>query len=354
MSYTTKFTETISGSVSGSFSYPASQNGGSHSVTLHWSEPVNVVVRVEDDPFKSSVNSCRSQVDLMTASVAATEAAQIASKMESSRQVGVAITDGFNGLIQSEISQQMIEIEAMMPPKMQELRALSDRCVGLRQQMERDFARIGERYGRLFSDLDSELKRRILALDQKTFTLCQEVGIGSSNEALAAPVVGTVLSAGEQSGVANSLQSHRIRQRASGMVESARRHLVASRSLVRGMRRIQDNEPAEKPIPMLMPIAVIDAEVVSGKRQLEMMASPQSRLNEEIQKRCGDIAKILPQAGQWEPMDEMSRRRLNERLDAKIIALVNSQGGSVSLRKTEMMQKLWGHMRPNAPKGGTR
>lgn len=354
MSYTTRFSDTISGTVSGSVSYPASEHGGSTNVTLHWQEHVNIVVNVEDDPFQDSVSTCRRHVDLMTASVAATEAAQIASKIESSKQIGEAISEGFDGLIQSEISQQMTEIEALMPPKLQELRALSDRCIALRRQMERDFARIGDRYGRLFSDLDSELKRRILTLDQKAFNLCQEVGMGTSGETVMAPVVSAVLSAAEQTGVSNRLQSHRIRQRASGMVESARRHLAASQTLASGMRVIKASESVEMPLPVMMPVAVIDADGASGGRQLVMLAPPRSRLNDEIQRRKEQMLAYVSRNDVWAMMDESSRKRLGERLNTRIAALANSQGGAAAKRKTEMMQRLWEQMRPKAPNGGTR
>lgn len=354
MSYTTRFNDTISGTVSGSVSYPASEHGGSTSVTLHWQENVNIVVRVEDDPFQDSVSTCRRHVDLMTASVAATEAAQIASKLESSKQIGEAISDGFDGLIQSEISQQMTEIEALMPPRLQELRALSDRCVGLRRQMERDFARIADRYGRLFSDLDSELKRRILTLDQKAFNLCQEVGMGASNDTIKVPVVSAVLSAAEQTGVSNRLQSHRIRQRALGMVESARRHLAASQTLVSGMKGIKADESVDAPRPVMMPVAVIDADGASSGRQIVMLAPPRSRLNDEIQRRQEQMLAFLSRDGIWATMDEVTRKRLGERLNTRIAALANSQGGAATKRKTEMMQRLWEQMRPKAPNGGTR
>lgn len=352
MSYTAKFSDRISGTVSGSVSYPASQNGGSTSVTLNWSEPVQIVVNVEDDPFQSSVHSCRTQVDMMTASVVATEAAQIASKAQSSKKVGAAIVDGFNGLIQSEISQQMTELEALMPPKLQELKALVDRCLMLRQQMARDFARIGDRYHRLFSDLDTELERRVRNLDQATFMLRDyaatdmAVGAGSSS------ITRTALSSGEQNGAISSIQSHRIRQRAFGMVESARKHLAASHFLLKGLRQIQCDELVQNVVPVFVPISVIEFDDEVGQRKMNIVAA--SGVSKIIDARGVQIAKMLSEKVQWVPLDEISRKRLDERLNTRIIAGATSATDAVASREMEMKQTLWGRMCPNTPKGGTR
>ena len=87
MAYRIRDHQTISGTVSGSFRYPASENGGTQSVSMQWSEGVEILVTVDDDPFQQSVAVCKNDVDLMTASVVATEAAQIASKAEAAKKI---------------------------------------------------------------------------------------------------------------------------------------------------------------------------------------------------------------------------------------------------------------------------
>jgi len=85
-----------------------------------------------------------------------------------------------------------------------------------------------------------------------------------------------------------------------------------------------------------------------------MLAPPRSRLNDEIQRRQEQMLAFLSRDGIWATMDEVTRKRLGERLNTRIAALANSQGGAATKRKTEMMQRLWEQMRPKAPNGGTR
>jgi hypothetical protein len=63
MSYTRRYHEVVTKTVS--VSYPASQNGGSTSVTV--SVPVDVNIHVDTLPFDSSINSCNNTVNTLTA-----------------------------------------------------------------------------------------------------------------------------------------------------------------------------------------------------------------------------------------------------------------------------------------------
>ena len=86
MSYSRKFSKTIAVPYSGSksYSYPASEHGGT--VTIHYSgtayEEVEVDIHVDTAPFESSVSNCNSNVNTLTASVGAMNLAQCAAIKE--------------------------------------------------------------------------------------------------------------------------------------------------------------------------------------------------------------------------------------------------------------------------------
>ena len=225
MSYTVRDYQTISGRVSGSYSYPASESGGSDTITLDGDEGVDIVVTVQDDPFQSSVQNCKNNIDIMTASVIATETAQLASKAEAAKKISAGIVQGFFGLINSEINQQMTELSVSLGPKLQEIKNITMRCLALQQQMQNDFHRIRDRYVRLFGDLDRELKIRIQNLDQAAFLL-QKIGSDSNEDNTKSRQVTTPLVSWKETQIAQSqMLTYSIRQSAMAIIRSAnKRH----------------------------------------------------------------------------------------------------------------------------------
>jgi hypothetical protein len=173
MSYTRNYHETITvrGAKTVTVNYPASQNGGSKSVTIDYREdvPVNVNIHVDTKSFDNSVEHCNNHVNLLTGAIVATEAAQIASIDQNAKQVAATIVGGFFGYIRSEISQQITELTGGIDARLMHLRELSLACQSKMKQMESDFNRIAQRYIKIFEDLNRELSNRIKELDKPTF-----------------------------------------------------------------------------------------------------------------------------------------------------------------------------------------
>jgi len=178
MSYTRNYRETItvSGSKTVSVSYPASQNGGSTSATVHYREdvPVSVNIHVDTNPFDRSVNYVNGKVDMLTGAVVATQAAEIASKAANAIKVGDTIVNGFFSYIRSEISQQISELSQSIDAHLIHLKELAQSCLSKKKQMEGDYYRISGRYVKIFNDLNNELSNRIFELDKPAFVFKKE------------------------------------------------------------------------------------------------------------------------------------------------------------------------------------
>ena len=258
MSYTVRDFQSISGTVSGSYDYPASENGGSGSITLDWEEGVDIQVTVNDDPFQSSVRSCKQNIDLMTASVVATEVAQLASKAEAAKKISAGVVKGFFGLIQSEINQQMTELSASLGPKIQEINNISTRCLALKQQMEADFHRIRDRYIRLFGDLDQELNKRIRNLDRHAFSLRQISADPTGDSAKSKHVTTPMVSGQETHVVQTQLLTHSIRQGALSIIASANKSIIAGERLNKDMQTIREDIETEIQQQLLIPFVFVD------------------------------------------------------------------------------------------------
>ncbi len=161
------------GTAHGTVSYPASQSGGSTSVSIPYSgtvyEDVLVDIEVNTTPFDRSVESCTKHVDALTGSVVATEAAQVASIREKGKQIGNTIINGFFNTVRLEISSQIVELTKRVEALLMDLHEKQKKLMASRDQMERDYHRIANRYTTIFTDLDNELKNRVQSLDQPVY-----------------------------------------------------------------------------------------------------------------------------------------------------------------------------------------
>lgn len=178
MSYSRRYSDsiTVSGSKTVSVSYPASQNGGTTSATVHYTEvvPVDVNIYVDTDPFDESVSHVKGRVDLLTGAVVATESAEIIAKDINSKKVANSIIGGFFKYIRSEISQQIAELSLNVDAQTMHLKELMQSCIAKTKQMEGDFNRIAGRYIKIFDDLNNELSNRIIQLDKPAFVFKKE------------------------------------------------------------------------------------------------------------------------------------------------------------------------------------
>ncbi len=171
MSYTRTFHKTVTVHYSRTVSYPASQNGGTITVSGSASEDVAVNIHVNTTPFDSQVAACNTSVNTLTGAIAATEVAQVASLRSNANKVGKAIVDGFFKTVRSEISQQISALKSEVDATISHLRELAKRCADKRRQMQVDYDRITARYTKTFNDLNRELENRIYMLDKHAFDL---------------------------------------------------------------------------------------------------------------------------------------------------------------------------------------
>lgn len=176
MSYTRSFSKTVRVHYSTTVSYPASEHGGTKSVSGYVDETVNVNVHVDTNPFDASVSNCNSQINLLTGAVAATEAAQVASIHENSHKVSRSLVKGFFTAIRNELSQQAVELKNSIEAVLGRLVQLSKRTADEKDAMEKSYHKICKRYIGTFEDLDKSLKERIYQIDEPIFKLCRQIG----------------------------------------------------------------------------------------------------------------------------------------------------------------------------------
>lgn len=226
MSYTTRCSINVSGSVS----YPASNSGGS----VSYSRTVEVDVTVDTAPFDSSVAVCSGNVGNLAMSLNEASSMISSAKAESANRISDSMSKGFVGLILNEIRQKMVELTALIPSKLQELKALAANCRQKHEQMTKDYERITSRYSALFSSLDQNLHASLLELDRPVFSITSSAGDVIFTEGVLNRFVSEGLYAGnEQVNNALLLEVANLKASASGIISTTARNIGYNQELNR-------------------------------------------------------------------------------------------------------------------------
>lgn len=341
MSYTRKYRETITvrGSKSVTVSYPASQNGGSKTVTVDYREdvPVEVNIHVDTDPFDNSVEHCNTNVNLLTGAVVATEAAQIASIDSNSKKVANTIVSGFYSYIRSEISQQIAELTQGIDSQLMHLRELSKAVVDKKRQMEGDFLRISSRYIKTFDDLNNELSNRIFELDKPTFVFKKELD-NQSNRTTNNDLVNTVAIFGKEGSELQSKISASIaKKRALDTLNKAKIFLWQQKKLNNTVQQSMLNESTES--SQYSPVCFV--ETIEDKNQITKGLHAPSFVSalQENQTKNELIEQFAESTNSWSTI----KKDYNDNLKLYFNSELNKSYTTAdqhSVRVKEMIQKI--------------
>lgn len=253
MSYRRSYTGYVH--YSGTVSYPASQNGGS--VSYSGSEPVYITIDVDTNAFDASVGHCNNAVNALTGAVVATEAAQVESKRQASKQIAFTIVKGFFDYVGADLSQKIKELSSKCESLFIALMGHKDNCLSKSKQMQDDYNRISKRYSKIFEDLDKETVSRIEVLDKPTFQFAESaqnlVDRNSNTELLGI----STISANESIKLETVLSCSHVKQQASVLLDKANCYLQGTYRLANSVRDMLDDSQAENDI--LLPVMFVES-----------------------------------------------------------------------------------------------
>lgn len=253
MSYRRSYTGYVH--YSGTVSYPASQNGGS--VSYSGSEPVYITIDVDTNAFDASVGHCNNAVNALTGAVVATEAAQVESKRQASKQIASTIVKGFFDYVGADLSQKIKELSSKCESLFIALMGHNDNCLSKSKQMQDDYNRISKRYSKIFEDLDKETVSRIEVLDKPTFQFAESaqnlVDRNSNTELLGI----STISANESIKLETVLSCSHVKQQASVLLDKANCYLQGTYRLANSVRDMLDDSQAENDI--LLPVMFVES-----------------------------------------------------------------------------------------------
>lgn len=149
--------------------YSIGLSGGSSTATFEDSEHIAIDVHVDTDEYDRQAERCGQNVNLLTGSVVATEAAQVANIDDNSKKIASTIITGFFDNVKSSLSTISLEQRQILESRLALLRAQTEELLKKQKQMEHDYQRTSARYVKVFQDLNKELETRVKRLDAPVY-----------------------------------------------------------------------------------------------------------------------------------------------------------------------------------------
>jgi hypothetical protein len=346
VSYTRTYRGSVSGSKTVTVSYAASEHGGSRSVTVNMEIPVNIALNVDTRPFDYSIAQCMAGVGGLAGSVAAANAAQVGAIAAGAHKVGSSILGGFFKLIRSELTQQISENRTRCEALLLKLNDMKAAVLARKSQMGGDFARIADRYGQLFQDIDRELANRVRAIDGPAFSL-RDGAAGHKTRSLSGGVATlATLVAGEDSQSRTNLGICAVRGNAMTLLQKASAFLALDRRLNESLRSVLTTNGCAAVRDRHLPVLYAEMDLDNSPRHQSLVMDAvgfKAFGSAPVQQQ---LSHYFRQAGlRWIPMDRDTLVRVETFL-ANQVSAIPAEPGSPQARVGTMILDIW---RTNKP-----
>jgi hypothetical protein len=296
--------------------------------------PVKFEITVDTKPFDKGIIETNKHVDLLTKSVVNTEAAQIAAKIKSAERISTTVVSGFYGLIKSEINQQISEIKPRVESLLTEMHHQRDACLSKKQQLASDFERITERYTKIFQELDKELRKRILLLNQAAIqvqaSLSQQVHGALAD---ASTGIATVFHT-EGSAIHANLFSSGAKGRAVALLNSGKNYLKHERNLSGQLKESLHLQAVSSLREQYVPVIFMASS--DAPREVQARIFVPDQLSALSREKSQLIRAFEQEAHAW-PVTDTSR------LKTHFSSLLSRQQTDGQPRIAAQIQQLWAH-----------
>jgi len=338
MSYSEHYSETISGTEYVEVYHPASETSSSETVSVHWSEDVNIVITVDTSSFDNSVSTIKHHIDGLAGAVIATEAGQIEEKARGANAIGQAVTNGFFRLIGSEITQQMAALKSRVDSlflKLNDMRIASQR---IQQNMQRDYHRITDRYSSIFEELDREMATRIASLDEAAYALSRQVSSedrrGFDSTLSTVPTV----FAAENSRAQTVLSAGTLRSRMNELLQCAMAYLASEKRTSNAMSTMLVTGGQDDSATSSLPVAYL----ASSDMPAEAIVLPPAPgpLTDDPDMNRRILAQFRERSLSWRPLADDNRAQI-ERFLFPLVDAIHTPSQGQDARVRQIVLQLW-------------
>ena len=307
MSYTKTYRgyKLVTGSVS--YSYPASEYGGTG--TAYYSEevPIDISVTVDTSSFDHSVGRAETRIDGLTGAVTAMNAAQIASIKAGAEKVSNSLVNGFYNLIQHDVTSKQSDANNLLQSKVGVLLADSKALTSAHERMKRDLERLKAHYGAIFRGLDEDLDKRIKELDRACFRL----GQNGRDEVIYDPFLTyaaeTVDAIGQNTRSFGLISAARLKHNLTRVISLMSGSVKKSRSYKDKIRSILWQDPDNQASQSYMPVAYsVTNDAQNGYGCVSCAAGAPVRSQAVLSSVYSYVSSAPPQAGRPVAYEEMN------------------------------------------------
>jgi hypothetical protein len=341
MSYKQTYSASVPYSGTISYTYPASKNGGSSSVSYHGEVPLNVTINVNTNPFDSSVDNCNKTIDRLTGSVVAMNAAQSAAIRQTAKEVSKSLIDGFFGVINTELSQQLQALDSAIKASLGLIQEQSRAVSAQKNVMETDYNRISSHYLALFADLDNECYKRIYALDKQSFYLSEKAQkqllIEQGANAAALSLLGIL----EESSSKIFLLVSRLNRKVKEVLKTLHEYITQEQRLNSLVNSFLFNESVPENIPVYVPIICSEVDAVDSGATYRETFMPEYLGGEQKKAIAGKTGAICSNNSIWLPLDAGEKEMLNKEFNALTEQYFEAKTSETEQRVYKTMLSLW-------------
>ena len=305
----------------------------SASKTVVLEEPIDIYLVIDDHPYNSSVQDCSKHIESSRNSDVACNAAEVAHKIASTQQIGKRISKGFLGYITASLDIQNMEECSNVEAVYGELQSQSEELTNRKSVMEDDYDILTTRYSGVFENLDRELLQRIHMLMEPCFRFVESSSreqLRNTDSSLSAMAL---VGHKEQLDVQAHISAITVKQRAAGLIESAKQYLLGQKQLASHKEHVLIG--GCRKARWMLPVVVVEKSGGGGGKETEIVMNEQTA-------RMGVNDWKVRQNVQQASMPAMTledKQRSGKHLEREIQRLGSSEHDK---RVAGMMRKLAG------------
>ncbi len=341
MSYTRQYSERIYGTEYVTVHHPASESSSSETISVDWSEDVDIEVFVDTSSFDDGVSTIKHHIDGLTGAVVATEAAQIEEKIRGTNAISQSVTTGFFGLIRSEITQQMAALKSRVDSLFLKMNDMEAACKRIQQNMEQDYHRITDRYTATFEELDRELEMRLAALDRASYAVKRDVATQSRRSFDSTLSTVPTVFGGETSHAQSLLAAGSMRSRMNDLLQCAIAYLVSEKRTSEAVSTMLVSGGREDAAVSSLPVAYLAASDTAATSMARIFLPPAPGfLGDDAETKRDILAQFRERSLPWKPLAGEDRAQI-ERFLIPLIDTIHTASQDRDARVRRMILNLW-------------
>jgi hypothetical protein len=324
-----------------SYSYPASQSGGSGSASYSGEIAVNVTINVDTDPFDGSVHTCNKTIDELTHSVVVMNAAQCAAIQETTRTVSKSVIDGFFGAIKTELSQQLQALDSAIKAGLGLIQEQGKAVSAQKSVMEVDFNRISSRYVALFANLDDECYKRVYALDKNAFMLSENVRKKLISEQTSDSAALSALEMREEASSKTLLLISNLNRKAKQVLKTLHEYITQESRLTALVDSFLFNDERQEKTPVYIPILWLECDEIDGAAECHETFAPEY-IDQAQKKRIADkTGAFCSEHSSWRSISAEEKEALHRAISVLAEKYFETKTSDAEQRVYKTTLSLW-------------